>query len=385
MLPTWLKESYGVIRITEKSALIYGQSATPPPRTAKQIEAEKNLSRGDKNGYMSFKTKLAVTKILRCWISGIDQFRKLSHRPRLPKLPYFTFVTLTLSAEQMHTDLEVRRKMVIPFIQKLIRTHDVWHYFYVCEKQENGNLHIHLLIDSYIHHKALREEWNQTQAIHGYLDKFQEVYHHRNPNSTDIHKLKDKRSVEAYLVKYMVKDKVNIPIKGRLWGCSDALRKLKPYSEILEGVADVATREMKNSPMFTVKQEENYTLICGPVYRFLEAHHKSLFKRVTEHYINQATELYRIHPELKQSINDNNTVCTPIQSLPKNSKPRPLRYKQECINLSWFKSSHSPSTLRSMVKAESVLEKERRRKEFSGYLLRKSERQRRNIRTSDGK
>jgi hypothetical protein len=302
MSPPWLKESYGVIRITEKSALIYGQSATPPPRTAKQIEAEKNLSRGDKNGYMSFKTKLAITKILRCWISGIDQFRKLSHRPRLPKLPYFTFVTLTLSAEQMHTDLEVRRKMVIPFIQKLIRSHNVWHYFYVCEKQENGNLHIHLLVDSYIHHKALRESWNETQAIHGYLDKFEEVYHHRNPNSTDIHKLKDKRSVEAYLVKYMVKDKVNIPIKGRLWGCSDALRKLKPYSEILTGIADAAAREMKQSPLFEVKQEEQYTLILGPVYKYLEHSHPSFFKRVTEHYINQATELYRIHPDIKKQL-----------------------------------------------------------------------------------
>ena len=157
MAPAWLKESYGVIRITEKSALIYGQSASPPPRSARQIENEKNLSRGDKNGYMSFKTKLSITKILRCWISGIDQFRKLTKRPRLPKLPYFTFVTLTLSAEQMHSDLEVRRKMVIPFVQKLIRKHDVWHYFFVCEKQENGNIHIHLLIDSYIHHTALRE------------------------------------------------------------------------------------------------------------------------------------------------------------------------------------------------------------------------------------
>lgn len=312
-MPTnFQQETYGVVRVSEKSALIYGMSASRPPRSEKQRKAESNLTRGDKNGYMSFKTKLAITKILRCWISGIDQFRKLKHRPKLPKLPYFTFVTLTLSAEQSHTDLEIRRKMVFPFIQKLQRKHNVWHYFFVCEKQENGNLHIHLLIDSYIHHTEIRKEWNDTQALHGYIDTFQETYGHRNPNSTDIHGLKNKRSVEAYLVKYMTKDKINIPIKGRLWGCSDGVRKLKPYNEILTGIYDDAVRSMKKNPMFKVKQEENYTLITGPVMKFLEAYHKEVFQKVSRYYSTQASDLYKIHPdilaELKSKENENATL-----------------------------------------------------------------------------
>jgi hypothetical protein len=105
----------------------------------------------------------------------------------------------------------------------------------------------------------------------------------------------------------MTKDKVNIPIKGRLWGCSDALRKLKPYSEILEGHAEVAARAMKKSTMFTIKQEENYTLIQGPVFRYLEAYHTTFFKKVTEHYINQATELYKVHPDIKKELAQHST------------------------------------------------------------------------------
>jgi len=289
-------DSYGIVRFKAKSALIYGRSTYQPPRTEAQIKNESNLSRGDKSGFMSHKTKLKVKRILQCWITGITEFKNLKVRPWLVKMPYLTFVTLTLSAEQEHTDKEIRRKLVQPFIQKLIRHHKVWHYLFVCEKQENGNIHIHLVVDSYIEHEQLRREWNETQAIHGYIDRFEQEYKHRNPNSTDIHSLKDVQSVESYLVKYLTTDKKEIPIQGRLWGCSDSLRKLKPYEEILCDVSDTAIREMTNSNMFRTVIKEEFTLILGNVFDYLNHRHPSLMKKIKDFYITQAKSLYTIHP-----------------------------------------------------------------------------------------
>ena len=297
----------GVMKVTAKSIVTYGQSLIDIPRTAKQRAAESNLSRGDKNGYMSDKTKRSITKILRCWINGVTEYRKSTSRAWLPKMPYFTFVTLTLSSQQNHTDKEIRRKMVFPFIQKLQRKHNVWHYLFVCEKQSNGNLHIHLLIDSYIHWTAIRALWNETQELHGYIQPFFEKYNHRNPNSTDIHKIQKVKDLQAYVIKYMTTDKKDIKLDGRLWGCSNSLRELKPYNTIIEGIANSALAQIQKSPEFTIKQEENFTLIIGPVYSFLHRYHKKFFDEVQKYYSQQIERLYKVHPDIIDQIKKQQT------------------------------------------------------------------------------
>lgn len=272
------------------------------PRSNKQRAAESNLSRGDKNGYMSDKTKRHITKILRCWINGVEEYRKARTRARLEKMPYFTFVTLTLSSSQQHSDKEIRRKMVFPFIQKLQRKHKVWHYLFVCEKQSNGNLHIHLLIDSYIHHSEIRAMWNETQDLHGYIEPFYLKFQHRNPNSTDIHAIQKVKNLQAYVIKYMTKDKKDLKLEGRLWGCSNSLRELKPYNTIIEGTASTALAQIQKSPLFTVEQKDNYTLIVGPVYSFLREYHKRFFDEVQKYYSQQVERLYKIHPDMIAAI-----------------------------------------------------------------------------------
>lgn len=293
---------YGVMKVTQKSIVTYGMSAIELPRTANQKLAEKHLSRGDKNGYMSDKTKRSITKILRCWINGVSEYRKARNRKWLPKMPYFTFVTLTLSSQQNHSDKEIRRKMVFPFIQKLQRNHKVWHYLFVCEKQGNGNLHIHLLIDSYIHYTKIQEMWNATQELHGYIEPFHEKFNHRNPNSTDIHKIQKVRNLQAYVIKYMTTDKKEIKVEGRLWGCSNSLRKLKPYNTIIEGKASTALGKIQNSTLFKIEYKENYTLIIGPVYSFLRENHKSFYDEIQKHYSQQVEQLYKVHPDIIEEI-----------------------------------------------------------------------------------
>jgi hypothetical protein len=180
---------YPVIRLYANSCVVWEQTDSYFRRSDKQKNNEKKLTRGVWNGYLSSKSKSSIKKILSVWLNGVRALKQKKNRKWLPKNPYITFVTLTLSSEQLHWDTTIRRKILMPFIQQLQREYNVWHYYYYCETQANGNIHFHLLIDSYIHWSDLRDRWNHHQNSLGYVDRFIAKHGHDNPNSTDIHKI----------------------------------------------------------------------------------------------------------------------------------------------------------------------------------------------------
>lgn len=72
-----------------------------------------------------------------------------------------TFLTLTLPAKQTHTDKDLTRFALNPFITYAKK---IWCVKYFCwkkELQQNGNLHYHLIFDKYIDALSLRHEWNR--------------------------------------------------------------------------------------------------------------------------------------------------------------------------------------------------------------------------------
>lgn len=298
MANPYYNQKIPILRINPNSAVIFETALEPPPRTERQRANEKHLTRGQFNGYLSNKAKQKVKKILRTWIAGARAIRETSNRSRLPKVPYFTFVTLTLSSKQKHSDQYIRRYLLQPFIQTLERKHDVWHHFFVCEKQKNGNIHFHLLIDSYIHWRVIRDHWNRIQDLHGYITAFKKLYSHSDPNSTDIHGLREVKDVVSYVVKYMTKEQDTLKVKGRIWGCSDALRKLIPYEKVIEGDLLKVAQELCNESYFEVQRKDTHTLIIGPVMRYIEKYHKSIHEEIITNLREQVTELYKVHPEI---------------------------------------------------------------------------------------
>lgn len=290
--------SFPVIRIQENSAVIWSQKAWQPPRSDRQKENAKNLTRGLFNGFLSTKAKVKIKKILRTWLTGAKLLQENPGRHKLVKRPYHTFVTLTLSSKQKHCDLYIRRHLLNAFIQQLERKFNVWHHFYVAEKQLNGNIHFHLLIDSYIHWRPLRNIWNKIQNNHGYIEPFRKVYGHSDPNSTDIHGLRDVKDVSSYVVKYMTTDKNTLKLKGRIWGCSDQLRKLKPYETIIDNEFFDLANALSNETYFEVQRKETHTLINGPVMRYIKAYYKSQYLTITQSIAEQVKEIYKIHPSI---------------------------------------------------------------------------------------
>ena len=149
-----------------------------------------------------------------------------------------TMITLTLSAVQVHTDEEIKRHLLNDFLTQISKKYNIELYVWKAEKQENGNIHFHIIIDRYIHHAEVRALWNriQNKKKFEYVDRYRESQiekykngfmidrnskieenvqllryekakseDFRNPNSTDIHSLRSVRNTASYLTKYLVK------------------------------------------------------------------------------------------------------------------------------------------------------------------------------------
>lgn len=72
-----------------------------------------------------------------------------------------TFVTLTLQGKQQHTDDELARFLLNPFIVYAKKYFHVKYYIWKKELQKNGNVHFHFVCDKYIDHVSLRNTWNR--------------------------------------------------------------------------------------------------------------------------------------------------------------------------------------------------------------------------------
>ena len=272
--------------------LIYDQRYDWPARTPKQREAEENLSRGKYNGYMSPKTKSKVNKYLTTWVQSIEQLRASKYQNKAKKLPYLTFVTLTLPSRQKHTDNEIKRQALGNFIKEIQRKHNVWNYFWRAEAQKNSNIHFHLIIDSFINHTELRGYWNKQMDLMGYIEPFKKEYGHSNPNSTDIHALRNIKNPGAYLIKYVTKSEGYRPINGRIHGCSDRIRVLSPYEvEISTNEAAVIKKAMTNHFNKIIKADL-FTIVLGNFQTEKSTEFVKLRKNVSAYLLDIAIDLY---------------------------------------------------------------------------------------------
>lgn len=192
-----------------------------------------------------------------------------------------TFLTLTLSSTQIHSDLEIKRKCLMPFLQELQRKIECIIYQWVQEKQQNGNIHFHIICDRYIDHKWLRETWNKHQQTLSYIDNFELRYNHRNPNSTDIEKIDYMNKAIQYLSKYISKTDSKEKTQGRLHGCSDALKNFEPIKMVVDSELYKFIELAQDYCTFKPIIDEQFQFIPCEVPRLLELmpkYYSELFK-----------------------------------------------------------------------------------------------------------
>jgi hypothetical protein len=281
-----------------------------PERSADSLHsvASKKPAQFQDNYHHGKISKTAERKINR----AIDYMLYLAKPKRLPNTKSgkglsfrLNFVTLTLSSEQIHTDHEIQYRIFHPFLVSLCRQFKIQHYLWRAERQSGGGLHYHLITDRFIPWQRLRELWNNAQQHLGYVTRYREnqlAWHSggfrvrpelykkwsqerqykawkegcrtdwNQPNSTDVHSLILVHNVKAYFKKYMTKEGQNSDIKGRLWGCAQALSvitggRAAVYSKIDDDLgkleADKVVKTFKTDYYTTIFVTPEYLLKIG--------------------------------------------------------------------------------------------------------------------------
>ena len=133
------------------------------------------------------------------------------------------FITVTLSANQTHTDKEILHQMLFPFLKYLERKHQCMMYVWRAEIQgerlrNRGErcIHFHIAIDKFVHYLHIRNKWNALQRRHGYTTI------EADANSTDVHAVRSRKDCVAYMSKYITKAVVSDSekVNCKVWGMS---------------------------------------------------------------------------------------------------------------------------------------------------------------------
>lgn len=254
---------------------------------------------GDEKKHNGFISQKASRQLRR----SVQYFMSLQHPHMLVDgqgKENLTFLTLTLPSSQIksitndtvtyyHSDKEIKSKCFNGFLTELRQVKGVKSYVWRSERQMNGSLHFHILLDRKIDYKWLCERWNSYTNLLGYVDRYSErmkqltlddyikirsngksnitqkqiekfthTYNEQtksgwtSPNSTDIHSLSDIDNVAAYIGTYMsehskhtqrqtvnyLRKQYNIEpsetlvnnwfkADGRIWQCSQNISKAR--------------------------------------------------------------------------------------------------------------------------------------------------------------
>lgn len=206
--------------------------------------------------------KRTIEKRLTAWLLAMEFYNSQIGMNKKSKAHKPVFITLTLSDKQAHDDYYIKRNMLQVFIKDLQYNFDVKHYFWKAERQKNGNIHFHILVDRFIDMKHIQNAWNRIQNNHGYLEKYQKVYSHINAPSTHVEGKPRNSSLIKYMLKYVSKHDNEQTIEGAVFRFSKSLLKLKPFNEIVEGSFSDVLREYTDQ----IKTKKFVQDFCTTVY-----------------------------------------------------------------------------------------------------------------------
>lgn len=189
-----------------------------------------------------------------------------------------SFLTLTLPSIQKHSTSFITKNIFNQFLIEIRTRCKMNNYVWRLEFQKNGNVHYHLISDSYIDYFMCLTVWNRIINKYGYVDDYQKKFKGKslyeynqmtnkynktdfqiiknrytkgvkmnwlNPNSVDVKSVTNKKAIANYISKYFSKNPIGNSICNkldneinskslRLWFCSRTLSKLKSITDYVE-------------------------------------------------------------------------------------------------------------------------------------------------------
>ena len=253
--------SHLAARFSSNKIVIYRSYRNSKITLHQEEQARVNFEKKEYNGYLSRATKSYITKILDNWFLTVRHFNlhmAISSKQRQKQMVFFT---LTLPAKQVHTDNEIKRQVLNKFIIICQRKGLFEQWFWRAEKQKNGNIHFHFLIDTYFDKKQLQSVWNSCLEPLGYINEFEKKYNHRNPPTTQIQVVPNGQNIIDYVIKYVGKNEGTDKVMGRIWGMSDKLRNLKSYVEDIANTDEKLINDYIEPGNKNVYQDENCMVV----------------------------------------------------------------------------------------------------------------------------
>lgn len=223
-----------------------------------------------------------------------------------------SFITLTISSNTSYCHILAYQNLLRPFLQWLDKTIGVGLYIWKAELQQRGQMHYHLTTPTFITHDKIREKWNYLQKKNGII-KNKEY-----PPSTEIKEAKNVKNIEAYMVKEICKNTIEIGLINQPNQNEKAMCQDLVYGNIISGYPSQSfcdktiyskiwdcSENLKKNPYFTIEiDNENYDLIQNSkakinINKVIETPHCTILdvnpnyhKQILQHQLKEEYEHY---------------------------------------------------------------------------------------------
>ena len=276
-----------------------------------------NLKNNKHSGFISEKacSRLRSAIKLLFWVCGV--FSVSDKKIISQAYKKISLLTLTLSGRQRHPDNYIKNKMLNQFFVELRKYNKNLIYVWRAEKQKNGNIHFHVLINIYLPLDLVTKIWNRIQDKEGYIsdyhskhkdltiidyfykyppsspgaaDKLRKSFiknqanNWMQPNSIDLKGLKSVKKAFSYISKYLSKNEFFVKnekfinneisaedffdykrlnsIDGRIWFASEAISQIKIDAEIVGPAIESDLAKLYSIPDILKKSFDFIDIIC---------------------------------------------------------------------------------------------------------------------------
>ena len=253
-----------------------------------------NLQSNFNHNTLSPQAKRKMTKSVKYMLYTASEKKAYNNKTKSNFTFKVNMITVTLSSKQVHSDQEIKSKLLNQLLVELKSRYHLKNYIWKSECQRNGNIHFHILSDIFIPWNELQNLWNRIQNKLNYVDNASYSAGVKNPNSTDVHSLRKINNIVAYCTKYMLKDSKHnrvqvsrsafpdLPVRshfhksvtknvlpflrsvanrGRIWGCSFELSHLTGGSAVLDNNLLNEISRLQKEPESKRIDKDNYSLV----------------------------------------------------------------------------------------------------------------------------
>ena len=226
-------ENTSYLQIRKSSIVQYDQSEFTKRKQESINELLAENGRDTYRGEMSVVAQKNLRRKIQIWHSGIEYFNSKVSNPTMRNTKRLVFLTLTLCALQRHSDQQIKRDVLKPFMRILREKFNCINYVWKAESQQTGSIHFHVIIDQFIDKEEIQRIWNSCQQKLFYVDRFEAKCGHNHPPSTHVEVIDSLEIAEKYIEKYICKDDKYRRIEGAIWKASKSINSLK-FFEIVE-------------------------------------------------------------------------------------------------------------------------------------------------------